>query len=155
MHWPVTYRRKVRYSDTDAQGIVFNANYLRYFDDTITDYFDAIGLPPDEFTASGHDIVLARAEVDYLGPARIGDVLVTGARVASIGTTSVRFAVETRNEGSGAPVVRGMLVQVVVDAATFEKKPVPVFFIEAMERLQGPLGDQTSPPASAERFRRP
>jgi acyl-CoA thioester hydrolase len=158
MQWPVTYRRKVRYSDTDAQGNVFNANYLRYFDDTITDYFDAIGLPPDTFTASGHDIVLARAEVDYLGPARIGDVLVTGARVASIGTTSVRFAVETRNEASGAQVVRGMLVQVVVDAATFEKKPVPAFFIQAIERLQGSLGqplqDRTSSPASAEPFRR-
>lgn len=139
MGWPVTYRRKVRYSDTDAQGIVFNANYLRYFDDTITDYFDAIGLTPEEFTATGHDIVLAHAEVDYLGPARIGDVLVTGTRVAAIGTTSVRFALETRNEATGAVVVRGELVQVVVDAATFEKRPVPPFFVEAIERLQGPI----------------
>jgi acyl-CoA thioester hydrolase len=141
MDWPVIYRRKVRYSDTDAQGIVFNANYLRYFDDTITDYFDAIGLTPAEFTGSGHDIVLAHAEVDYLGPARIGDVLVTGTRVAAIGTTSVRFDVETRNEATGSVVVRGELVQVIVDATTFQKKPVPRFFIEAIERLQGPVGE--------------
>lgn len=141
MDWPVTYRRKVRYSDTDAQGIVFNANYLRYFDDTITDYFEAIGLTPEEFTGSGYDIVLAHAEVDYLGPARIGDVLVTGARAAAIGRTSVRFAMETRNEATGVPVVRGELVQVIVDAATFEKKPVPQFFLDAVERLQGPLGE--------------
>ncbi len=146
MDWPVTYRRKVRYSDTDAQGIVFNANYLRYFDDTITDYFEAIGLTAAQFTGSGHDIVLAHAAVDYLGPARIGDVLVTGARVAGIGTTSVRFAVETRNEATGAPVVRGELVQVVVDATTFQKKPVPAFFVEAVERLQGPVVEPRAPP---------
>ena len=139
MDWPVTYRRKVRYSDTDAQAIVFNANYMRYFDDVVTDYFEAIGITPAEFTASGHDIVLAHAEIDFLASARIGDVIVTGARVESIGTTSVRYRIETWRDGSSATVVRGLLVQVVVDAETFKKKPVPQFFIEAIERLQGPL----------------
>jgi len=139
MDWPVTYRRKVRYSDTDAQAIVFNANYMRYFDDVVTDYFEAIGITPADFTASGHDIVLAHAEIDFLASARIGDVIVTGTRVESIGTTSARFRVETWRDGSSATIVRGLLVQVVVDAETFKKKPVPQFFIEAIERLQGPL----------------
>ncbi len=139
MDWPVTYRRRVRYSDTDAQSIVFNANYMRYFDDTVTDYFDALGVPPADFTASGHDIVLAHAEIDFLASARIGDVIVTGARVESVGTTSIRFRLETWDEATEATVVRGLLVQVVVDAETFEKKPVPPFFVEAIERLQGTL----------------
>lgn len=139
MEWPVTYRRKVRYSDTDAQAIVFNANYMRYFDDVVTDYFEAIGVPAAQFTASGHDIVLAHAEIDFVTPARIGDVIVTGARVESVGTTSVRYRVETWNELSTETVVRGLLVQVVVDAKTFDKKPVPDFFRDAIERLQGPL----------------
>jgi len=33
MDWPVTYRRKIRFSDTDAQGTVFNGNYATYIDD--------------------------------------------------------------------------------------------------------------------------
>src|SRR5690606_25712703 len=44
MDFPVVYRRRVRYSDADAQKIVFNANYSVYFDDTLTDYLDAAGL---------------------------------------------------------------------------------------------------------------
>ncbi len=139
MDFPVTYQRKVRFSDSDAQGIVFNGNYLTYFDDTITDYFDALGIPWDEFTGRGYEMVLARAEVDFRSSARIGDVLLTGARVARIGTTSVVFELRTWELESGRTVVEGREVQVVVDAETFQKTPVPDFFVEAVERLQGPV----------------
>ncbi len=139
MDFPVTYQRKVRFSDSDAQGIVFNGNYLTYFDDTITDYFDALGIPWDEFTSRGYEMVLARAEVDFRSSARIGDVLLTGARVARIGTTSVVFELRTWELESGRTVVEGREVQVVVDAETFQKTPVPDFFVEAVERLQGPV----------------
>ena len=53
MDFPVTYVRRVRFSDSDAQGIVFNGNYLTYFDDTITDYFDALGLKWSDFPGAG------------------------------------------------------------------------------------------------------
>jgi YbgC/YbaW family acyl-CoA thioester hydrolase len=139
MDWPVTYRRKVRFSDSDAQAIVFNGNYLTYFDDTITDYFDAAGLPWSEFAARGYEMVLGRAEIDFRSSARIGDVLVTGARVERIGTTSVVFELSTWEEASGRTVAEGREIQVVLDGLTLEKTPVPAFFIEAVERLQGPV----------------
>ncbi len=139
MDFPVTYRRKVRFSDSDAQGIVFNGNYLTYFDDTITDYFDALGIPWDEFTGRGFEMVLARVEIDFRSSARIGETLLTGARVVRIGTTSVVFELRTWELESGRTVVEGREVQVVVDAERFEKTPVPAFFVEAVERLQGPV----------------
>ena len=137
MGYPVTYRRKVRFSDSDAQGIVFNGNYLTYFDDTITDYFDALGIPWDDFTARGYEMVLGRVEIDFRSSARIGETLLTGARVARIGTTSVIFELRTWELESGRTVVEGREIQVVVDAETFQKTPVPDFFVEAVERLQG------------------
>lgn len=137
MDYPVVYTRKVRFSDSDAQGIVFNGNYLTYFDDTITDFFDALGIPWDEFTSRGFEMVLGRVEVDFRSPARIGETLVTGARVARIGTTSVIFELRTWELESGRTVVEGREVQVVVDAESFEKTAVPGFFVEAVERLQG------------------
>jgi acyl-CoA thioester hydrolase len=136
MDWPVTYRRKIRFSDTDAQGIVFNGNYATYIDDTITDYFDAIGLPWDAFTRSGHDMVLARTETDFRSAGRLGETLVTGARVTRIGKTSVVFALRTWEEKSARVVIEARLIQVVVDHRTLEPKPVPDFFIEAVERAQ-------------------
>ncbi len=136
MDWPVTYTRKVRFSDSDAQGIVFNGNYLAYFDDAITDYFDAIGLSWDEFNARGYDIVLGHVEIDFKSPGRIGATLVTGARVAKIGTSSVTFELRTWDEATGETVVEGKEVHVVVDHESLRPCPVPEFFIEAVTGLQ-------------------
>ncbi|MGH7897755.1 MAG: acyl-CoA thioesterase, partial [Candidatus Binatia bacterium] len=105
MDWPVTYRRKIRYSDTDAQGIVFNGNYAIYIDDTLTDYLDAVGLPSEVFLRSGHDMVLARSEIDFRSAARLGETLVTGAHVTRVGKSSVTFALQSWEEGSGRVVI--------------------------------------------------
>ena len=56
MENPVEYRRKVRYSDTDAQGIVFNGNYFTYMDDAFTDYLEAMGLGGGGLVDRGFDI---------------------------------------------------------------------------------------------------
>ena len=137
MDWPVTYRRKMRFSDTDAQGIVFNGNYATYIDDTVTDYCESLGFPWSEFQAKGFDMVLGRSEIDFRSAARYGDKLVTGARIARIGKTSVIFELRSWIEGAERVVIDAKLVQVIVDPATFEPKPVPQFFIDAVEKLQG------------------
>jgi acyl-CoA thioester hydrolase len=135
--FPVTYRRKVRYSDTDVQGIVFNGNYFTYIDDTLTDYYDALGSVWDRLHEEGYDLVLGHVEVDYLSPARLGDVILTGMRAIQVGNTSLVFEVATWEEATGRPIIRGRNVQVMVDATTLQKRPVPPLLIEAIESLQG------------------
>ena len=142
MDWPVVYRRKVRFSDSDAQGIVFNANYLTYFDDTITDYFDALGIPWSEFTARGFEMVLAHVELDFRSPGRIGDELVTGARVTAFGRASVTCELRTWDAADDRTVVEGREVQVFVDAESFRPVPVPRLFLDAVAELQGGLPAQ-------------
>jgi acyl-CoA thioester hydrolase len=136
MEFAVTYERKVRFSDSDAQGIVFNANYLTYFDDTITDYLGATGIGWDGMTERGVDLVLGRAEVDFRAAGQIGDVLITGAKVVEIGRTSVTFEMRTWDEATGRTVAEGRLIQVMIDHRTHRPTPVPDWFIEAVERLQ-------------------
>lgn len=137
MEYPVTYERKVRFSDSDAQGIVFNGNYLTYFDDTLTDYFDALGISWEDFNSRGYDMVLGRAEIDFRAAARIGDVLVTGAAVAEIGDSSVVFDLHTWNRDNGHTVARGREIQVMLDHTTFQKTSVPEWFVDLVEELQG------------------
>lgn len=132
MDWPVTYVRKVRYSDTDAQGIVFNGNYATYFDDTLTDLFDEIGYEWGEV-----EVVLGRMEIDYRSPARLGDTLVTGARVERIGNTSMTIRLLTWEEASGRPVAEGKQIQVVVSGEDFRPVPVPADLVAAIEAVQG------------------
>jgi acyl-CoA thioester hydrolase len=137
VEYPITYLRKIRFSDSDAQGIVFNANYLTYIDDAISDYFEALEVGWAEMNERGYDLVLRRAELDYRSSARIGDTLVTGVRVGAIGTSSVTFDVSIWDEHSGRVAVQGREVQVMIDHDGSTKRAVPSWFVEAVENLQG------------------
>lgn len=137
MDYPTTYTRKVRFSDTDAQGIVFNANYPTYWDDATTDYFDDLGLTWGEMVAGGHEMVLGHLEISFRSSARLGDELVTGVRVKEFGRSSVIFSARSWIKATGVTVVEGELVQVFVDAEHFRPTDVPEFFLEAAARHQG------------------
>lgn len=73
---------RVRYAETDAQGIAFNANYLTWCDVAVTEYFRSCGVPYGEFVKStGFDFHAVHAEIDFKQPARFDDeisISVTG-----------------------------------------------------------------------------
>src|SRR6476620_6115324 len=74
---------RVRYSEIDGQGVVFNAHYLTYFDTTITEYFRALGY--DQYADSkqaGEDFHVVRALIEYKAPVRFDWELDVGARGA-------------------------------------------------------------------------
>ena len=137
MSWPVTYSRKIRFSDSDAQGIVFNANYLVYVDDTWTDFFESAGLPWADMVSQGYELVLARTEIDYKDAARIGETIEVGMRVASLGVSSLsmEFRIWDANEPTRT-IAEGKQVQVVVDAEDFQPTPVPDFLRSALLSVQ-------------------
>ena len=132
MDWPVTYERKIRYSDTDIQGIVFNGHYATYYDDTVTDLFDRIGFEWGEV-----EVVLARMEIDFKSPGRLGETLVTGARVGRIGNTSFTVELSTLEEAPALPVTEGKQIQVVVSGDDFRPVPIPPDLVAAIEAVQG------------------
>lgn len=132
MDTPVVYSRKVRFSDTDCQGHVFHVNYFVYFDDAVTDYFDALGLPHHLFLGRGHDLVLARAECDFRSSATLGETLDVRVEVEKIGTTSLVFALSIEEEKTGRRVAAGREVYVVLDTATRAPTPVPDYLRAAV-----------------------
>lgn len=118
------YRRKVRYWDVDANAHVFNARYLVYVDDAITDYLDEAGFAFDHHADDGYLMVLARAEIDYRSEAFIGDLLTTSVSIEDVGNTSIVFAFEIIEERSGREVARGREIYVTVDPE--DRRPVTV-----------------------------
>lgn len=136
MREPVTYSRTVRFSDTDCQGHVFNANYLVYVDDALTDYLSAIGFPYAEISRRGYDLVLARAECDFRSTAVLGEVLDTEIRAERVGNSSIVFGFKIVLRGGERLVAEGKEVYVVLDG---ERRPtrVPEFLRAAIEALQG------------------
>ena len=135
---PVIYKRKIRYSDSDVQGHVFNVNYFVYFDDAITDFMEVV-----EGKSCGepsHQIVLARAECDFRSAGKMGETLLTRVSVARIGTTSISFALEITEQLSGRIIARGVEIYVVVDAETMRPMAVPDALRSALEQHRAQTG---------------
>jgi len=87
------HRIRVRYAEVDGQGVVFNAHWLTYFDDTMTRFVESLGFGP-EFWINEFDVMLVRAVIDWTGPAGFDDWLDISARPVRLGTKS--FDIEFR-----------------------------------------------------------
>ena len=124
--------QKIRYSDCDPQGIVFNANFARYWDDAVTDWFEELGFGGTELGGIGVDVVTARLEIDFKAAARLGDTLVTEAAVERIGDTSMTVLVTTSRQSDSKIVAAGKAIYVFVDPAEFRPITVPESFREAV-----------------------
>jgi acyl-CoA thioester hydrolase len=131
--------QKIRYSDCDPQGIVFNGNYARYFDDAATDWFEELGFGGEELGGIGADVVTARFEIDFLASARLGDELETTVEVEKLGNTSMTLRLTTRRLSDGEVVVRGRQIQVFVDPEDFRPVPIPGAIRQALAG-NGPTG---------------
>jgi len=116
--------QKIRYSDCDPQGIVFNGNYARYWDDALTDWFEEAGFGGLGLGDTGVDVVAARLEIDFKASAVFGDTLETSLDVEKIGNTSMAVGFTTRR-GDGTVVVEGREVLVFVDPEEFRPVAVP------------------------------
>jgi acyl-CoA thioester hydrolase len=130
---PFSHELRVRYGECDPQGIVFNANYLAYFDVAVTELWRAAIGPWQAMVERGYDVVVAEANLRFRAPARFDDVIALGARVAELGTTSLRLELDIRRDGE--LLVEGRLRQVFVDARTFAKTEIPDWAREALGRF--------------------
>ncbi len=125
---------RVRYGECDVQGVVFNANWLAYFDVLITEVWrERIGDYMDMLESHGTDMVVAEASVRFLGPARFDDVIDFELGVTRLGTTALSTAI--RGSVDGRPVVEGAMRHVFIDPETKAKKEMPAHIREALAPL--------------------
>jgi acyl-CoA thioester hydrolase len=120
---PYEYPLRVRYSECDVQGIVFNAHYLAYFDVSMTELWRAAFGGYQVMLDRGIDMVLAEAQLRYLSPARFDEELKLGVSVARLGTTSVLTRHHVWRDLE--LLVEGTLRHVLVDREAFTKVPIP------------------------------
>ena len=99
--WPV----RVYWEDTDAGGIVYYANYLKFFERTRTEWLRSLGLAQSELaTQSGIVFVVAEVQLRYAAPARLDDALQIQLRVQELGAASLQVAQQAwRTDAQGAP----------------------------------------------------
>lgn len=123
---------RVRWSECDAQGIVFNVNYFLYFDVAMTEYMRELG-----FTFVGEDALemfTVSAKADYRGSAVFDDMIEVGVRCARIGTKSMvaGFIIMRGDE----VLTEGELTYVHAERGTKNTTPLPAHFIEKVTAFE-------------------
>jgi acyl-CoA thioester hydrolase len=133
---------RVRYGECDPQGIVFNANYLLYFDVAFTELWrEAVG-PWQEMVEHGVDAVVAEANARFRAPARYDDVLQLRARITRLGNTSLTTEIDVVRDGE--ILVEGRLRHVFVDAESWAKTKMPAWIGDGLRRFAHPDAELAS-----------
>lgn len=127
--WPI----RVYYEDTDAGGIVFFANYLKFFERARTEWLRACGIDQRRL-AEEHGIVfiVSQTAVQYRAPARLDDVLTISNRIERLGKASVEFVQEARRDGVTLAV--GTIRVGCVELATLKPVALPASVADALRR---------------------
>lgn len=135
-------RLRVRWAEVDPQGVVFNGNYLTYFDVGMTEYFRELGYPyPDGFSEFGADVFVVRSTIEYHQPARYDDELDILTRVGRFGRSSIQLLLEIHR--GDAHLISGELVYVCIDPQSERSMPVPQTLRSAISAFE------TTPPEGA------
>jgi acyl-CoA thioester hydrolase len=118
-----THSIRVRYGECDPQGVVFNANWLGYFDLVITELWRELIGGYSGMVEHGADMMVAEAGIRFRGPARFDDVVEFNLAVMSMSTSALSTRIEATVDGR--PAVEGTLRHVFVEPGTVTKRPIP------------------------------
>ncbi|MEW8431716.1 MAG: tol-pal system-associated acyl-CoA thioesterase [gamma proteobacterium symbiont of Ctena orbiculata] len=120
--WPV----RVYYEDTDAGGVVYYANYLKFMERARTEWLRSLGFEQDQLLQRDGIIFAGReVEVGYHHPARFNDALEVIARLAKKGRASLTFNQEVIRTADTQLLCRGTIKIACVDMKTMRPTPIP------------------------------
>jgi len=123
---------RVYYEDTDAQGVVYYANYFRFMERARTEWLEAMGV--DHVTMMNEDkriLVVTEAHAKFLIPARLGDSLIVTAKLSRLGRAT--FEIEQniyRDSLHGELLIQGGVTAAYLAADTMKPKRIPRTFFE-------------------------
>jgi len=133
---------RVYYEDTDAGGVVYYANYLKFFERCRTEWLREIGHQQAELLRDpGIAFVVRSVRVDYYRPARLDDELVVGLEVVKIGRAQVFLRQHVRRAGATAAegwdeLVSGDVQIACVNTAQMKATAIPAVLRTKLESLQ-------------------
>ncbi len=121
---------RVRFAETDAQGVAHNSNYFVWFEVARVDYLERYAGGYQRLRDLGLEAVVLETHVRYLEPARFDDRLLVYARCIDV--KGARFRYEYAIERSGGLIADGWTAHATVDAETFRPTRVPTWLQEAI-----------------------
>ena len=133
--WTFEHPVRVYWEDTDAGGIVFYANYLKFFERARTEWLRSLGLAQSELRAStGGFFVVSETSVRYLLPARLDDELLVTARLEEGGRAALAIAQQASKKHDGSLLCEGTIRIGWVDAQSLRPARIPPIILEALQQ---------------------
>jgi acyl-CoA thioester hydrolase len=127
---------RVRFAETDAQGVVHHANYLIWFELARVDFLERFAGGYQRLRDQGIESLLVEANVRFVSPARFDDRLVVHSRCLDV--RGARFKFEYAVERDGELLAEGYTAHGTVDAATMRPTRTPQWLVDAIFRGVGP-----------------
>ena len=115
--------KRIYYHDTDAGGIVYYANYLKYLEEARTEFLEQRGLSVADFTKRGMLYAVRKCSITYRSPARYGETLICTATLKNITAAQLIFIQEIHEKKS-----KRLLVDAEITLVSLSKdfKPCPI-----------------------------
>jgi acyl-CoA thioester hydrolase len=125
------FRLRVYWEDTDAGGVVFYANYLKFFERARTEWLRALGIEQQALREStGAIFIVSQTQVNYLRPARLDDALDVSVELRGGGRATLDIF---QQAWRGAELLaEGSIRIACVDAAGFRPRRIPPVLLERL-----------------------
>jgi len=128
---PFTWPLRVYWEDTDAGGVVFYANYLKFFERARTEWLRSLGFSQEQLRLdTGVMFVVTDTSVRYRQPARLDEELHVSVRVVEQGRASL--VIDQQVQRADTLLVEGRIRIGCVDSRTFVPRRIPPFILERM-----------------------
>lgn len=122
---PFAHRCRVYYEDTDAGGIVYYVNYLKFMERARTERLRDLGFAQSTLVGEGLLFVVHSSEARYHAPARLDDELLVSAQVMELNRASLRFRQQVRRATDDALLCEGQFLVACVRADNLKPRAIP------------------------------
>jgi acyl-CoA thioester hydrolase len=129
---------RVRFIETDAQGVVHHTSFFAYAEAARHEYWERLGVSRFVMAQEGVDDTMVEAQARYRAPARFYDRLEIHLRTAALGRTSFVCEFLVTRGGAESVIAELRTAHVMVDLRTRLPVPIPEFFRRAVVEFEGP-----------------
>ena len=133
---PFALKTRVYFEDTDAGGIVYYVNYLKFMERARTELVRSLGFDQSALQRENTLFVVHSVSARYRAPAQLDDELVVTAGVLELKRASVRFAQQVRR-ADGKLLCEGEVLVACVSADQYKPRMIPPALVDAFKAVQG------------------
>jgi len=123
---------RVYYEDTDAGGVVYHANYLKYFERARTEYLRERGLSVSLLAAAGNVFPVVRMEIDFKAPGLHDDLLSIATQPEKVGNSSFSLRQQVLRPADGRLLVDAVVTLACV-SPTLKARRIPIEVRQVLE----------------------